>query len=186
MKKQNLKNRVIFVSRKYGGVRMGADRFECYLSAAKIVAKQHKWNIVLQQNQEIDENPPPVQSQDNQGNQKSKHASDKPQPQRPRRGGYYYQNSRTQNRRQLRPSESVRGARLSTQNAYRGRLSPRQEQLNSYRKWSAYRGGRDGSYQTDGAWSDRYQRDLDEYSTREDWESARDGSFYEHRKGYEH
>ena len=31
----DLKNRVIFVARKYGGVKMGVDRFECYLQAAK-------------------------------------------------------------------------------------------------------------------------------------------------------
>ena len=41
------KNRVIFISRKYGGVRMGVDRFECYLAAAKTVVKANSWNSVL-------------------------------------------------------------------------------------------------------------------------------------------
>ena len=35
MKKFQLKGRAIFVARKYGGVRMGTDRFECYVEAAK-------------------------------------------------------------------------------------------------------------------------------------------------------
>ena len=34
IRKNNLKNKVIFVSRKYGGIRMGAERFKCYVQAA--------------------------------------------------------------------------------------------------------------------------------------------------------
>ena len=35
LKKFSLKSRVIFVARKYGGIKMGADRFKCYTEAAK-------------------------------------------------------------------------------------------------------------------------------------------------------
>ena len=32
--KDNLKNRVIFVARRYGGIKMGPERFDCYKKAA--------------------------------------------------------------------------------------------------------------------------------------------------------
>ena len=35
MTDENIKNTAIFVARRYGGVRMGPDRFECYVEAAK-------------------------------------------------------------------------------------------------------------------------------------------------------
>ena len=39
MQRNTLQNRVIFVARRYGGVRMGASRFECYAEAAKGVVQ---------------------------------------------------------------------------------------------------------------------------------------------------
>ena len=48
-------NRVVFVSRKYGGTRMGSDRFECYLQAAKATIIANPKNTVLDCNQSIKE-----------------------------------------------------------------------------------------------------------------------------------
>ena len=48
-----IENRVIFVTRKYGGVKMGSDRFECYLHAAKSVITAFPYNEILQQEQKI-------------------------------------------------------------------------------------------------------------------------------------
>ena len=51
MTEKELKCRVIFVARKYGGIRMGPDRFECYRAAADIVVKQDSYNTILKRNQ---------------------------------------------------------------------------------------------------------------------------------------
>ena len=37
MEKNGIENKVIFVVRKYGGIKLGAERFNCYLNAARIV-----------------------------------------------------------------------------------------------------------------------------------------------------
>ena len=47
LRNQNMKNKVIFVTRKYGGVKMGSSRFECYRAAAEVVLKAHPWNEIL-------------------------------------------------------------------------------------------------------------------------------------------
>ena len=46
-------NRVVFISRKYGGIRMGSDRFECYASAARNVLKDNPKNEVLKMDQMV-------------------------------------------------------------------------------------------------------------------------------------
>ena len=43
--KNELKNRVIFVARKYGGIRMGADRFQCYAESAKAALIAHGLSV---------------------------------------------------------------------------------------------------------------------------------------------
>ena len=48
-------NRVVFVSRKYGGIRMGAERFQCYVQATKNVLSAHTKNTVLKIEQYITE-----------------------------------------------------------------------------------------------------------------------------------
>ena len=50
--KQNMKSRVLFVTRKYGGTKMGSSRFECYKAAAEIVLKAHPYNNHLKVRQE--------------------------------------------------------------------------------------------------------------------------------------
>ena len=49
----NLQNRVIFVARKYGGIRMGTNRFECYKEATKAAINAHPWNDILKINQTL-------------------------------------------------------------------------------------------------------------------------------------
>ena len=53
MKRNQLENRVIFVARRYGGVRMGPTRFECYVEAAKGAVQANPFNEVLQRNQVV-------------------------------------------------------------------------------------------------------------------------------------
>ena len=49
----NMKNRVVFVSRKYGGIRMGRDRFDCYAKATRLVLREHPRNELLKINQNL-------------------------------------------------------------------------------------------------------------------------------------
>ena len=49
----NLKNRVVFVARRYGGIRMGMDRFECYVDAARSAFQLNAYNTVLGLNQQL-------------------------------------------------------------------------------------------------------------------------------------
>ena len=53
MIKNNIQNRVIFISRKYGGIRMGKNRFECYKEAALQVLKEYPRNSILKTNDEF-------------------------------------------------------------------------------------------------------------------------------------
>ena len=53
LEKNNMKNRVVFISRKYGGIRLGSDRFECYKQAAKTVLMANPHNTVLDIDQTI-------------------------------------------------------------------------------------------------------------------------------------
>ena len=55
LEKNDLKARVIFVARKYGGIRMGPDRFTCYKQAAELAIQENLYNVVLKENQEIKE-----------------------------------------------------------------------------------------------------------------------------------
>ena len=51
--KHKFENRVVFVARKYGGVRMGVNRFECYKEAAKLALHAQPWNDILKVHQSI-------------------------------------------------------------------------------------------------------------------------------------
>ena len=53
MQQNKLENRVFFISRQYGGIRMGAERFECYTQAAKQVLQAYPFNSILKLNQAI-------------------------------------------------------------------------------------------------------------------------------------
>ena len=41
MEDNNISNQVVFVARRYGGIRMGADRFQCYVQSAKAALLTH-------------------------------------------------------------------------------------------------------------------------------------------------
>ena len=74
MLRNNLRNRVFFITRKYGGVRMGMDRFDCYVNAAKIILDKFPDNPINKQVQGVLQQPiirkksktrPPLPSQGN-------------------------------------------------------------------------------------------------------------------------
>ena len=51
----NMDNRVVFVTRVYGGTKMGAGRFECYKDASKMAIQALPWNEKLSITQKIPE-----------------------------------------------------------------------------------------------------------------------------------
>ena len=53
----NMSNRVVFVARHYGGIRMSSDRFECYTQAATTVIKSFPRNDILKADQQISQLP---------------------------------------------------------------------------------------------------------------------------------
>ena len=53
MHEYDLKKRTIFVIRKYGGVRMGIDRFTCYKIAANDAVRRNSCNEVLNVQQPV-------------------------------------------------------------------------------------------------------------------------------------
>ena len=182
LKKYNLLNRVIFITRKYGGLRMGSERFECYSNMAKKVADEYTWNEVLKIQQNLQQDETNAQQQE-QGLEKKRPASS-PVFRNPKRGGYAL--NKSQQRRYIKPSDSIRGARRSTQNGRgasvgnsRGRYSPRQEQLNKYRSWSS---NDQREYYARGYKNNYQDNNYEGYATYEDWQSEKDGSFYAQSK----
>ena len=71
MKENNIENRAIFVVRYYGGVKMGSDRFDCYLQAAKGVIQQNPTNSVLNKDQIIEKKDEQSSDQRQQTQQKT-------------------------------------------------------------------------------------------------------------------
>ena len=47
MVKNNFINKVVFVSRKYGGIRMSGERYDCYKTATELVLQANPWNSLL-------------------------------------------------------------------------------------------------------------------------------------------
>ena len=52
MKKQNLRNRVFFVVRYCGSMKLSSDRFKAYIDAAKLALESNPYNFILDENQE--------------------------------------------------------------------------------------------------------------------------------------
>ena len=121
MMANNLKSRVIFVARKYGGIRMGAERFECYETSAKAAVIANPYNEILQCEQAVTQNTAPgvnktrSRNPNSQGN--TKRGARRPQTNRGgARGanrGAATSNLRGPNRGSY--SNSVPGAHSSTQ-----------------------------------------------------------------------
>ena len=65
----NLKGKVIFVARKFGGIKMGADRFVCYSNAGKIAAGIDLNIQVNDQSSNQDVQPSGTQNENQQENQ---------------------------------------------------------------------------------------------------------------------
>ena len=53
LKTSNLKNKAVFVARKYGGVKLGSERFQCYIQAATSALTRDSYNTVLKISQEV-------------------------------------------------------------------------------------------------------------------------------------
>ena len=49
----NMENRAVFIARKFGGIKMGSSRFECYQQAAKSAIGMCSWNPFTQTHQRI-------------------------------------------------------------------------------------------------------------------------------------
>ena len=154
MIQNDLKCRVLFVARKYGGVRMGPSRFECYTSAAHIVIQANSWNKKLKAHQAVKErsqeqtrrnesNPPGGDSrQDKDALPNFKEKPDQHNAQR-YRGSH---NRGWQPRRPYgnNPRRASRGSYIQRQlNRARGSYHGYHPSENySYERWSSYDDGR--------------------------------------------
>ena len=183
LKRNDLEKRVIFVARKYGGIKMGADRFECYENAAKMSIMKHPWNSILKVDQNLKPQPQSTQRQEEQVSSKTDKKREAPSPlqnEQPKRS-YNSAGRGGQSLSQWRRGRGnttqhvIRGARTSTQrdpNPWtRGRrpTSPRQQELNKFRDWS-------GEYQH-------------KWSSQSDWADPEDAQFYKNYRqsgSYDH
>ena len=125
----NMKNHVIFVARKYGGIRMGAERFQCYSEVCKAALMSRGIQITNQtkmpgqsQRQKVQEQTfVPQQSQSDELQSKNQQAANKqyqaPRPQRKR--GTSTRNARGYSGRGFQANYgrggAIRGAHSSTQ-----------------------------------------------------------------------
>ena len=163
----NIKNKVLFIARKFGGIKMGMDRFECYVQAARAVMLQSPYNSVLKEDQKITVVPfqrQPVQNKTKPppGSPKYSRESSTPKAQRKQesvRGARAMSISRgAHQKRQYRHNENQHRRRLMQEELYKQRRSADEHYYNQQRDPSrAY------------SW---------DYRVQEDWEDERDGAFY--------
>ena len=199
MLKNGLKNRVIFVSRKYGGVRMGPERFMCYLDVSKEITAKYINSDVAK---------PPVtyqqvkqREQQRKGAQNSRDAplqhADKSvegtsSPSAPPSTSASSSTKRPASSPLHREDQENSGRRYSqnSKSNYRGSFSYsgyrrrngrfQQRHVSRYPEQSRY-----DNYQKQKVQSMRDNNDWN-YATQEDWNSYDDGSFYQRRKyGYD-
>ena len=175
MIQQNFKNRVVFVTRKYGGQKIGSSRFECYKAAAEVVLKAHPYNEKLGTKQVW------LTPEDQSDNAHQKDSSDLHQDPntvvKEKRGAsspldeHYRQPPRKKQFKQ--PYESKQGKL----NSIRGRANYYSTQRTSYddRGWKQNRGGystnrrpsppRYRQYERRSQYERRNQYDRDEWDT---------------------
>ena len=136
LKVNNLQNRCIFVARRYGGSKIGTERFQCYLDAANTAVQKGSNNELLQIQQEV-AHPDPrkvkstkrhevtqqeLLSVQPNASQLPNHLNTATQPSnqpnlRNYRGRFPYRGYGTQKSyRGVNSNDSIRGARHSTQN----------------------------------------------------------------------
>ena len=169
MQRSNLMNRVIFVARKYGGIRMGTDRFECYEQAGKIAVMEAPQNEVLGHRQTV------VPKQKVSAQSVPKFASDETDEKKADENSIHQTSRPTANPRRAPqrrgPStprgqfQSFRGRYQAMSNTRRGRYNPRLYPP-SYAHYH-----RPQAYTDDNSW---------EYTRGEDWADQDDRHYYEH------
>ena len=153
-----MENRVIFIARKFGGIKMGSSRFECYKQSAMIACKALPWNDKLNIMQNI-----PSPTTDTPPDDPENSAENSTQPKRPAtspaaRGQLSKRPYRGRSGARISSNRgsSIRGARPpNTQN--RAQISRQQSELNnirgSYGPTRGYKRERGG-----GRWADWDQR----------------------------
>ena len=155
MRKNELYNRVIFVSRKYGGIRMGMDRFDCYVEAAQKVASENTQNKVLKSRQPITDTSQCKPYQMERQIRKEELAKEK-----------------EKEKNQDGKNSTERGgstSRTNSYNKYRGNYNRLRQ---NDRRGSGFREANDWNYSSHQDWSN--PKDQDYYSRRE-----RSGSYYD-------
>ena len=165
-----LDNRVIFVARKYGGIRMGAERFQCYLHAAKSVIEEHPYNTVLKTKQQVTEKEeikpyqPQRKSEQNRRYQQQQQRKQKTQPQAPHYPGQPQQPRHRKMPQPSRPWTNTDGA--PPYSAIRG---GRPHTRGTRQPYSKVYPTRPQSFKESNSWS---------YQTANDWEDEYDQSYY--------
>ena len=71
-------SRAIFIVRYYGGTKLGTDRFQCYIQAAKGAIQQHPYNLVLKIEQSL---PNPMDNNEHEETLMQTSSQPQPQPQ---------------------------------------------------------------------------------------------------------
>ena len=132
MDMNNIQNRVVIVARKYGGIRMGNERFQCYVQAAKEAIQADLPNAKLVTKQDLPESRFPMRTRrQNNRNRYRGGYSQRAAPHSSYRGrggssnsasGYSYRRNSPTSSNQSRPSPAKHAVR-----------SPRQNQLDQLR-----------------------------------------------------
>ena len=181
----NIKDKVVFVTRKYGGIRMGADRFECYIQAIKSVIQQHPYNDKVGQNQQITVDKPPPRIPKKQatppGSPKETKISMTPRRRQGRRGGATYgQRGRNQryNYYQQKPQQQHDKNFQTIRGAYRGWDTRAGHRYQKYQDYQAAERQQMMPYYNHQPHGMRSRSNSWSYNTYEDWENPDDGQFY--------
>ena len=192
LQKQKLKNKVVFVSRKYGGQKMGASRFECYRAAAEVVLKANPWNDVLKMKQPWIESYRTV-SKNEAADRTSSNNTDITSEKRPASSPpdvSQQSQSKRQNNAANGRNNNYRGSRSGSW----GRGQNRQRQLNTIRGRAGYstqhRFSREPNqrwsyqnYDSDFSDSHSFRREQHRNNRREDWDDYYD---YERNREQRH
>ena len=173
MVKNQLKNRVIFVARKYGGIRMGAERFSCYVQAATMAIEESTGMISLQSGEKNSETP--------SNTRPAKRAATSPPNPTPSQ----VNNNRGRRNTYKRPYRG--GQTPMNRSEYRGSMSHRRSP-----RYNFFRGGR--SAYKNGYMLDSNRREQPSTSGQNftdsnqwdfgtsDWEDQRDRDYYRQAK----
>ena len=185
LSKNQMKNRVVFAVRKYGGVRMGAERFSCYNKAVVSVLEKATGFISINTSANAASRAPTAESTQSQGVKR-------PATSPPERSS----TDNTALPANVAPQPNTSPKRQPPQmprNQFPSVSRPQQRGTFSHRRSPRYNYGRgtrvaSRSYSTRGHSDERYQgqpysQDNNwDYGTKEDWANDNDGSFYQNRK----